>query len=242
LEASGSTSGGLIRPSSLRICVIAERRRQQRRRRSASPPTAFDATHCLTRYAPPPGGALDALVDVAEGGGALVDGGPSLNLATNEQLQLCYAHLCKLFQAIRERHRGQGRYSKVETARRNFIRNVAIPGLSRGKLPSAQDEAFLLAKDKATHGARAELTPAEEKELLSWAGVHNQDPRTLKKAERIKELSEETVQTTLAWAEGNLRYVLKSTKGLAGAPPVYRFGDENDILKQSANGREWGPN
>ena len=164
MEASGSTSGGpgpLIRPSSLRICVIAERRRQQRRRRSASPPTAFDATHCLTRYAPPPGGALDALVD----------GGPSLNLATNEQLQLYYANLCKLFQAIRERHRGQGRYSKVETARRNFIRNVAIPGLSRGKLPSAQDEAFLLAKDKATHGASAQLTAAEEKELLSWAGV-----------------------------------------------------------------------
>ena len=176
MEASGSTSGGpgpLIRPSSLRICVIAERRRQQRRRRSASPPTAFDATHCLTRYAPPPGGALDALVDAAVGGGsgALVDGGPSLNLATNEQLQLYYANLCKLFQAIRERHRGQGRYSKVETARRNFIRNVAIPGLSRGKLPSAQDEAFLLAKDKATHGASAQLTAAEEKELLSWAGV-----------------------------------------------------------------------
>ena len=85
--------------------------------------------------------------------------------ATREEIVQCDADLRELLGVMHERSAGgsskQGRYLKPDTARRRYIKTVALPGLRYGKLPPDADYRILfldpadweLPANKAEHDA-----------------------------------------------------------------------------------------
>ena len=69
-------------------------------------------------------------------------------------------------------HQGrQGRWGAHDTARRRYIKHIAVPGLRLGKLPKPNDLRLL-------HGpAQHLLAGSALKEMADWVKMHAPDPR-----------------------------------------------------------------
>ena len=119
--------------------------------------------------------------------------------ATREEIVQCDADLRELLGVMHERSAGgsskQGRYLKPDTARRRYIKTVALPGLRYGKLPPDADYRILFLDP-----ADWEL-PANKAEHDAWVKRHGRDPRTSfvpANPRRILRLPTSTVSSSVA--------------------------------------------
>ena len=116
--------------------------------------------------------------------------------ATREEIVQCDADLRELLGVMHERSAGgsskQGRYLKTDTARRRYIKTVALPGLRYGKLPPDADYRILFL------GPADWELPANKAEHDAWVKRHGRDPRS---KDRVAGLDEKQQTLLLAWAQ-----------------------------------------
>ena len=177
---------------------------------------------------------------------------PSSGLPTAVELLEVHAHLEGLLQAMRARAsknnaasdpsdaeaapRGrQGRYKKVDTARKSFIQGVALPGLKLGKLPSEADWNMLFGPHDD------DLEGAARTAAYKWASLHHRDPRS---TAPLPEADSERQKTLLEWVERNPDAFMKPSQAPVGAPLEARldFGKFMgrtvfDLIRDGTTGR-----
>ena len=108
----------------------------------------------------------------------------------------------------------QGRYKKVDTARKSFILTAALPSLRIGKLPSQADWEMLFGPhDDDLNGAARTAAHA-------WAERHHRDPRS---TASLPEAESGRQRSLLEWVERNPEAFMKPVQAPAGAPPEARI-------------------
>ena len=108
----------------------------------------------------------------------------------------------------------KGRFDKYDTARRDFISNVALPNLDFGKFPTDEDDRVLFMDWNGGDTPKGSTKVA----LDAFADKYHRDPRSGKDA-----LSLEEQRAIFAAANANLDNFVAVVSPSRGAPIRYRF-------------------
>ena len=112
-----------------------------------------------------------------------------------------------------------GRYKAHDTARKFVVESVVLPGLRRGRMPSAQDQRMLF----ELRGS-VEIAGLERAEMDAWSKAKYTDPRSKSNSatESVSKLGQLCI---LLWAraEGTRVTSARGLESRRGAPKLYRM-------------------
>jgi len=159
-------------------------------------------------------------VAMTAAGGAAAATTAAVVLPTVEQLCEVHRKCCLLLRVMRARSAGgngkSGRYKAHNTARKFVVELVVLPGLQRGRMPSAQDQRMLFELP-----GPVEIAGLEQAEMGAWSKARYAD---LCRNQTVRP-SRGEVECILLWAraEGTRVTSARGLESRRGAPKLYRM-------------------